>query len=292
IAAHACGVRVILHTFHGHVFHSYFSKWKTNSFINIERYLAKKSTRIIAISEKQKQELSEQFKICPAEKIEIIPLGFDLQKFAENREAKRRKFRDHYHISEDEVVISIVGRLVPVKNHRLFLHALKNVVGRTTKKIRAFIVGDGESRSAIEAAARSLEIDYTDFTVEKKNATLTFTSWLREVDEVYAGSEIVTLTSLNEGTPVSIIEALAAHKPVVTTDAGGITDFVSEGKNGFITPSNNIEAFADALLRLIENSSLRRSMENFHEADIHSMFSHDRLIKETHELYHRLLNAE
>ncbi|MEO5674550.1 MAG: glycosyltransferase, partial [Chitinophagales bacterium] len=176
MAAHACGVRVILHTFHGHVFHSYFSKWKADAFIKIERHLAKKSTRIIAISEKQKKELSEDFRICPAEKIEIIPLGFDLRKFSEDAEAKRKKFRDHYFVADDEIVISIVGRLVPVKNHRLFLHALKNVVGRTTKKIRAFIVGDGESRSAIEAAARSLEIDYTDFTVEKKNATLTFTS--------------------------------------------------------------------------------------------------------------------
>lgn len=289
MAAHACNVPVILHTFHGHVFHSYFSKWKTNVFINIERYLAKRSTRIIAISEKQKRELSEEFRICPAVKIEIIPLGFDLRKFSENVEEKRKKFRNHYLVDDDEIVISLVGRLVPVKNHRLFLLVLKKILTQTQKKIRAFIVGDGEERQAIEELARSLQIDFTDFNREPRKATLVFTSWLKEVDEVYAGSEIVALTSFNEGTPVSIIEALAARKPVVTTDVGGISDIMINEKNGFIVTSNATDEFAAALLQLIENFELRNAIASFNEANTNEKFSYVRLVNDVSALYSRLL---
>ena len=291
MAASACHVPVILHTFHGHVFHSYFSNLKSNVFINIERQLAKRTTRLIAISKKQKIELSEEFRIAPADKIEIIPLGFDLGKFSENVEVKRKKFRSHYLIDDDETVISIVGRIVPVKNHRLFLFALKNVLTRTHKKVRAFIIGDGEDRQAIEELARTLQIDSSDFIAEKRKTTLTFASWVKEVDEVYAGSEIVALTSLNEGTPVSIIEALAANKAVVTTDVGGISDMVIDKKNGFIVPTNDVEALSGALLQLVENNQLRNSMESFPEANIIERFSYMRLVKDMSDLYSRLLHS-
>jgi glycosyltransferase involved in cell wall biosynthesis len=278
MAASSCHVPVILHTFHGHVFHSYFSDLKSMVFINIERQLAKRSTRLIAISKNQKRELSEQFRICAAEKIEIIPLGFDLGKFSQDVEIKRKRFRNHYLIDDDETVISIVGRLVPVKNHKLFLLALKNVLSRTRKRVRAFIIGDGEDRGAIEELAGTLQIDFSDFVLEKKKTTLTFASWVKEVDEVYAGSEIVALTSLNEGTPVSIIEALAANKAVVTTDVGGIRDIVIDKKNGSIVQTNDVKAFSDALLQLVENIQLRNSMESFQEADIIERFSYIRLV--------------
>ncbi|MEO6169125.1 MAG: glycosyltransferase, partial [Chitinophagales bacterium] len=94
LAARACNVPVIVHTFHGHVFHSYFPAWKTNMFIRIERYLATKSTRIIAISNKQKEELANEYNICAPGKIEVIPLGFNLEKFSTGLPAKRKKFRD------------------------------------------------------------------------------------------------------------------------------------------------------------------------------------------------------
>jgi glycosyltransferase involved in cell wall biosynthesis len=290
MAASSCHVPVILHTFHGHVFHSYFSNLKSNVFINIERQLAKRSTRLIAISKNQKRELSEKFRICSAEKIEIIPLGFDLGKFSRDVEQKRKKFRSHYLIDDDETVIAIVGRIVPVKNHKLFLLALKNVLTRTNKRIRAFIIGDGEDRGAIEEAARALQIDFSDFILEKKKTTLTFASWVKEIDEVYSGSEIVALTSLNEGTPVSIIEALAANKAVVTTDVGGIRDIVIDKKNGFIVQTNDVEAFSDALLQLVENIQLRNSMESFPEANIIERFSYIRLVKDMSDLYTRLLH--
>jgi glycosyltransferase involved in cell wall biosynthesis len=292
MAAYDSRVPVILHTFHGHVFHSYFSKWKSNLFINLERYLARRSNCIIAISENQKRELSERFHICPAEKIEIIPLGFDLGKFSKDVEAKRRKFRSHYLIADDEIVISIVGRLVPVKNHTLFLHALRQVLDQTHKNVRVFIVGDGEDRKRVEDTARDLQIDFTDFLIEKRKATLIFTSWLKEVDEVYAGSDLVALSSLNEGTPVSIIEALAAKKPVVTTDVGGISNIVANDKNGFIVPSNDVEAFSTALLRMVEDDELRSAMKHFSDSDTASQFNYRRLVSDISNLYSRLLSGK
>jgi len=290
MAARACGVSAVVHTFHGHVFHSYFSKWKSNVFVNIERQLAKRSNRIIAISQKQKRELSDEFKICASEKIEVIPLGFDLTKFRENKEEKRKKFRQAYKVEEDEIVISIVGRLVPVKNHRLFLSAIASVSKKTPKKIRAFIVGGGEEWNALHEYSRMLSLNNNNNTNRKTgNPTITFTSWIKEVDEVYAGSDIVALSSLNEGTPVSIIEALAGGKAIVTTDVGGISDIVLQGVNGFIVPSGDQSSFSEALLKLIENPSLREAMENNDSDSVYEKFSYQRLVEETRALYTRLI---
>ena len=176
LAAYSCGVKVVVHTFHGHVFHSYFGKLKTTFYKYIERYLAKKSTAIIAISEIQKDELVKQHRICEAEKVHVIPLGFDLVRFHENQEIKRENFRKRYNLDSDEIAISIIGRLVPVKNHVLFLEGLKIVSEKTTKKIRAFIVGDGESRQLIEAKANELNAPYIDGTKSDEKKLLTFTS--------------------------------------------------------------------------------------------------------------------
>lgn len=292
LAAAACDVPVIVHTFHGHVFHSYFPAWQTQMFIAIERYLAKKSTRIICISDKQKEELTTAYRICPPEKAVVIPLGFDLQKFSSGLTEARKKFREHYLVAEDEIVIVIIGRLVPVKNHALFLRALQSVQGRTSKKIRAFIVGDGEERNAIEAKASSMQLDFTDFHSHPRSALLTFTSWIREVEEVYAGADIVALTSLNEGTPVSLIEAQAAGKPIVTTDAGGITDIVVPGKNALVTATSDQQAFTENLLLLIEDDLLRKKMTGYDSAAVTARFHYKRLMEEMATLYRLMLDEK
>ena len=157
LAASNLGVPVILHTFHGHVFHSYFNPIKTKAFIRIEKHLATKSTRIIAISPLQKKELAEDFQICEPDKIEIVRLGFDLDRFSTDQTTKRASFRETYQIAEDEIAIGIIGRLVPVKNHGFFLRIVKEVLEKTTKKVKFLIVGDGEERSNIEAFAENIK---------------------------------------------------------------------------------------------------------------------------------------
>lgn len=289
LAASACGVPIIIHTFHGHVFHSYFGKLKTTFYKNIERYLAGKSHAIIAISEKQKSELVGTHRICMAGKVHVIPLGFDLAKFQENKVEKRKTFRLKYNLADDEIAISIIGRLVPVKNHSLFLEGLKIVSSKTNKKIRAFIVGDGEERLFIEAKAKELNIPFNDATKTNEKILLTFTSWIKEIDVVLAGTDIVALTSFNEGTPVSLIEAQAANIPIVSTNVGGIENVVLPNETALLCENNNIEQFSNQLLSLIENSELRSMLAEKGWVHVKEKFQYLRLVSDMESLYKNLL---
>jgi glycosyltransferase involved in cell wall biosynthesis len=286
-AAHE-NVPVIIHTFHGHVFHSYFGAAKTRAFIEIERYLARQTTKIITLSATQKNELSNIYRIAPEQKFEIIPLGFDLEKFETGQEEKRLKFRQAYNISDNEIAIGIVGRLVPIKNHRLFLKALSIVASRTTKQIRAFIIGDGEERKNIEAYAQSLGLQFNSNDPRQKNI-LTFTSWIKDVDVSNAGMDIIALTSNNEGTPVSLIEAQASGKPIVATSIGGIEDIVIKNKTAFLSAINDENVLAQNLLTLIEDADLRNSFSKLGADFVRNKFSYHRLCSDMSSLYNSLL---
>ena len=280
-AAYNAGVKQIYHTFHGHVFHSYFSKIKTNIYKKIERDLAKKSTKIIAISPIQKEELSKVHKICKPEKIEVIPLGFDLSKFYKNKEAKREKFRKKWRIKDSEVAIGIIGRLVPIKNHLFFIKAINQVLSSCSIPIRFFIVGDGEEKENIIEYINEFKIDYS---TDDKVATIQLTSWIKEIDEVNAGMDIICLCSLNEGTPVSLIEAQASGKPIVTTRTGGIENIVIENKTALISEINNLNLFVENLLTFINSKEKRKQ---FTELGVKKSkeFDYKILIKNIKRLY-------
>ena len=288
-AAISCGVPVIVHTFHGHIFNSYFNKYVTATFKRIEQYYAKRSSAIVAISDIQKYELSEVYKIAPPEKFRVIPLGFDLNRFQENKAMKRDAFRKQYDIADDEIAVSIVGRLVPVKNHRMFIDAIRDVKSKTNRKVRGVIVGDGDLRNGLLEYA-SLH-GLTSSTPEHKvpNSDLIFTSWIKDADYVFAGSEISALTSLNEGTPVSIIESQAANVPVVSTIVGGIRDVVIEGKTALLSPTQNVEAFSENLLSLIENDEMRKQMSEDGWIFVRDKFHYTRLVNDMKNLYDELL---
>jgi glycosyltransferase involved in cell wall biosynthesis len=288
-AAINAGVPVVLHTFHGHVFHSYFSPLKTRAFIEIERYLARKSSCIIAISEQQKKELAYDFKICPADKINVVPLGFDFSRFLDNQEEKREKFRNELGIESDTLAVGIIGRLAAVKNHKLFINAVKSISEKTSRKVRFFIVGDGETRPELEQQASDLGI--ATATPEKPNdkALLIFTSWRKDIDYVLAGIDIMALTSLNEGTPVSLIEAQAAKKPIVSTNVGGIMDVVKVGKSALLSPSDQLEPFVENLLALIENDKMRHDMAGEAHTYTLNKYGFKRLVNDFTLLYNNLL---
>lgn len=290
LAADACKVPVIVHTFHGHVFHSYFSKWSTKAFIHIERYLARKSTGIIAISESQKRDLAEVYKICPANKIDIIPLGMDLDKFYQDQENKRKSFRNYYGLSEEDIVIGIIGRIVPVKNHSLFVAAAKRLLEKTDKPVKFLIIGDGDMRGHMESEFQSVGIDYSYFPDERRTATAICTSWQTEIDWVLAGMDIVALTSHNEGTPVSLIEAQAAAVPVVATRVGGVADILADGKCGYIVPPDNAEVFAEHLKYLVDHPQLCKEMGESGRTYVHERFSYQRLVRDMSAYYYKLLD--
>lgn len=289
LAAHACKVPVVVHTFHGHVFHSYFGKLKSNAFVQIERYLARRSSGIIAISDIQKQELSDTYKICPADKIEVIPLGFDLDHFNQDVEAKRNSFRMRYGIKENEVAIGIVGRIVPVKNHQLFVDAVAKMRSEAVYPLRFIVVGDGDMRVDMEQGFRKAGIEYAYFPDSPSPAQAICTSWLTAMDEVFAGLDIVALTSHNEGTPVSLIEAQASGRPVVSTNVGGVADIVANGQTGYVVPPGDVAAFAAALLRLADDKLMRRAFGNSGKLAVMKRFSYQRLVRDMDQYYRSLL---
>jgi glycosyltransferase involved in cell wall biosynthesis len=288
-AAYKLKVPVIVHTFHGHVFDAYFNKLSAEFYKNVERNLAKKSSCIIALSENQKFDLSERYKICKKERIQIIPLGFDLDRFQENIPVKRKNFRMDYKLQDDELAIGIIGRLVPIKNHSLFLDAVKIVKEKTNKKIRIFIIGDGESKKEILCKINSLNLSYTENVSGSAENLVTLTSWIQEIDQVIAGLDIIALTSLNEGTPVSLIEAQAGNKPIVSTNVGGIQDVVVNGDTALLSPTCDIESFAENLLKIIGSDSLRIHLSQNGWKNVKEKFHYLRLVGDTQNLYRRLL---
>ena len=291
LAAANMNVPAIIHTFHGHVFHSYFGKMKTVMYKNIERNLARRSSSIIAISEKQKSELCLVHRICKPEKIKVIPLGFDLSRFNENMDLKRKGFRERYRLADDEIAVGIIGRIVPVKNHRLFLEAAKMVLNETVNKVRFFIIGDGEDRLRVESVARDLHLAFSDATISDDIKPITFTSWIKEIDVALAGLDVVALTSLNEGTPVSLIEAQAANKPIVSTNVGGIENVVIEGVTALLSHSKtDARQFADRLLDLTESVEKREQMARVGWDHVRNKFHYTRLVRDMTELYYDLLN--
>ncbi len=286
LAAHNLGVKGIVHTFHGHVFHSYFGPVQTQVFRQIEKYLASKSSAIVAISDRQKEELTQIYRIASQGKTHVIPLGFDLLKFTTDQKKKREFFRKEWFIKDDEMVVSIVGRLVPIKNHELFLRSIAAVLKNSKAKIRALIVGDGESRIHLEKLCKELKLEITSD--KNVSAPITFTSWIQDVDYVYAGSDIITLTSLNEGTPVSLIEAQAAGKPIVSTKVGGIENIVEEGKSALLCNSNDLDSFTKNLSTLIENDQKRQQFGN-NGAHVLKSFHYSRLAADMETLYDNIL---
>ena len=286
LAAKSCNVPLIVHTFHGHVFHSYFNSFMSKIIVRFERFFAKKTDAIIAISDSQRQELIEVYKIAPAEKVFTVPLGFNLDKYSVDQETKGIIFRNKYGFEKSELIVGIVGRLVPIKNHDMFLEVAAIVKEKTNQQVRFAIIGDGESRPGIEKKAAELGLSYSYYITSPKVKTdIVVTSWETEIDQALAGLDIVVLTSNNEGTPVSLIEAQSAYIPVVSTNVGGVEDIVIHGETGFITEVGDVQLFADYVLKLIEDSELRSRMGRHGYDNVIKRYSKQRLINDMRKLY-------
>jgi glycosyltransferase involved in cell wall biosynthesis len=281
-AAFACNVPIVVHTYHGHVFHSYFSNWKTKIIKLIERKLAKKTTAIITISETQRKEICQIHKIAELDKTHVIPLGFDLIKFNTNIEEKRINTRKNFDLKEDEIAIAIIGRVTKIKNHHFFLDVIEKILSETPNlKIRVFIVGDGDLKQEITTRAEEIN--------QKFGNKIKMTSWIFDIASFNPGMDIICLTSDNEGTPVSLIEAQASGVPIVTTDVGGIRDIVSDGKTGYIVPKDNIETFSKKLLELITNTEKRTEFSKNGWNFVKEKFHYTRLVNDIEKLYKKLL---
>lgn len=273
LAAIACGVKVKVHTFHGHVFRHYFGAAKTRLFIWIERFLGLFTDRVIVLSPKQKEELVKEFGVVPESKCAMIPLGVDLARL--RTESKSPDLRTELGFGPGEVVVGILGRLVPVKNHRMFLLAAAEV-GRIRPDIKTsyMIVGDGELRKSLEAAVLELGLE----------GKVRFTGWRTDLSGIYRSMDIMALTSLNEGTPLALIEAMAMGKAIVATNVGGIPDIIDDGSCGFLTEKDDVRGFAERLISLMDDKPLR---EKFGKEGIRrsQAFAKERLVSDVQDLY-------
>ena len=282
-----------VHTFHGHVFEGYFGHFTSMLFRNIERMLANLTDAIIAISQSQKKELIEKYRIGNDQKIRVIELGFELSPFL-SIDHHRGQFRNQAGIPEDALLIGIVGRLVLIKNHKMFLSAAKCLMelnpGMT---VRFVIIGDGELGLMLQAYAEALDI----------GAHVHFCGWVKDIPMVYADLDVLALTSNNEGTPVSMIEAMAASVPVISTDAGGVGDLLGKvlrrrGKSGFavcergiLCQTRDAAGFAEGLDYLIsEDTAARRERVAAARRYVEAHFGKERLIQDIESLYESLLS--
>lgn len=280
----------VVHTFHGHVFHSYYGRLKTKIFIFIERLLAVVATnRVVVITDQQLREINGEFRIGRPEQFEVIPLGIDLSAFNDN-ESLRRQFRDELNFKESDIVVSFVGRLTEIKNIPMFLQAASLCRDNSgDSKLRFLIVGDGHMRVSLEAKAKELAL----------NGLVTFTGNRTDTAAVYAGTDIVALTSLNEGTPLSLIEAMAANRPVISTAVGGVVDLLGENagngdsfmvcERGVSVRSGDAESLYMGLMKLAENEQMRARLALAGHDFVVKHYSKDRLVGDIKELYRRLL---
>ncbi|NNE56037.1 MAG: glycosyltransferase, partial [Flavobacteriales bacterium] len=276
VAAFQCGVKTVVHTFHGNVFEHYFGRTKSMLYKGVERYLAKKSSGIVAISKQQKLDLVERHTICGADKVKIIPLGFDLANFGADHDRKREAARSRFSLDLDTIAVGIIGRLVPIKGHRLFLKALATAVDQG-KKVRAIVVGDGE-----------LKEDLTNYSLELGLALekdIIFHSWEKQVEEILPAFDLVALSSLREGTPVSLIEAQAAGIPVLSTRVGGVEDIVSPGAGWVV----DRDEFVDTFIRLSSNPRLLQETRFQGQKWACDNFSAQRLANDMDRFYRTLL---
>ena len=282
LAAVLARVPVRVHTFHGHVFHGYFSPLATWVIRAVERLLAAHTDCIIAISESQKRDLAELYSIAPARKIAVIPLGLDLDRFLAVK-GRTGKFRESLGCKAQSFFVGWVGRLTAIKDPDLFL-ACASELAAVSQEMRFVVVGDGELQSQCRNQVRSMGLE--------QNVALA--GWQKYMDCVYADLDLVVLTSINEGTPLSLLEAMAAAKAFVAVNVGGVRDLMigsarcQDGyeifSNGILVPRDS-SVIVRAVSFLFQNAELRRAMGNAGREFVSARFTTERLADDLEDLY-------
>ncbi|MGH7794185.1 MAG: glycosyltransferase [Candidatus Binatia bacterium] len=278
IAARLAGVPVIVHTFHGHVLDGYYGPFKNWLLRRIEQSLAAISDRLVTVSEQVKAELVAHG-VARADRITVIPLGFDLDPFLKSN-VLRGEFRREIGAGDGVRLVGIVGRLFPIKNHRLFLDAAAKIAAENTA--RFVIVGDGALRSELEQQARELGL------LDR----VLFTGWRRDLPRIYADLDVLAVSSDNEGTPVSAIEAMAAGCPVVATRVGGLPDLIHDSMIGRLVPPRDAEALANAVLDLLRRPDAAQEMGRNAAEAVRQRFTLPRLISDLDRLYNQLVEEK
>ena len=258
------------------------------------------------LSEQQRREINEEFGVGNPRQFSIIPLGIDLSVFADWQE-RGQSFRAEYELGTDDILVGIVGRLTEVKNHELFLRAaalFKEKFAKPASTVRFVVIGDGALRKTLEQQAQALGI----------TPDVIFTGSRRDLENVYPALDIVALTSRNEGTPLTLIEAMANARPVISTAVGGVVDLLGEPlissasqpgsrgsketvrfqvcERGISVSPDDACAFAAGLARLVDDTPLRRETGARGLQFVTRQYSKERLYKDIESLYKGLLDQK
>jgi glycosyltransferase involved in cell wall biosynthesis len=269
----------VVHTYHGHVLDGYFRAAKTKLFLAVERGLARATDRLVAISPTVRRQLVEDYHIGRADQYALVPLGFDLCAFAAIDDRARSSARGALDLEPAAHVVTTVGRLTAIKQQTLFLDVASRVAGADPSAVFV-IAGDGDLRPTLEQQARSLGIA----------DRVRFLGWRRDLPTIYAASDLVLLTSRNEGTPVMLIESLASGVPGVSTDVGGVRDVITSDAVGLTAADGDVSTLAAHVSALLDNPERRRQMGAAGRAFIVERYSLDRLVSDVDRLYQELLH--
>lgn len=269
---------ILVHTYHGHSLSGYFSSRTTDVYRRIERWLARWTDTLVAVSPEVRDELVE-LGVAAAEKFVVLPLGLDLGCFLDDggRSEQRASLRAEWGIDEEDELITLVARLVPIKRVDRFLRVAEQLMDRP--RARFVVVGDGELRDELRAsdAARKL------------GDRLVWAGFRDDMADVCFASDVVTLTSDNEGTPVSLIEAQAAATPVVSTAVGGVASAVLSGVSGLLVPAEDEQGLVAAVRALLDDRAAAGAMGRAGREHVREAFGVERLVDDLDALYRRLL---
>jgi glycosyltransferase involved in cell wall biosynthesis len=277
----------VVHTYHGHVFHSYYGRWKTRLFLAAERMLAQFTDRILVLSEQQRTEISEHFRIGSPAQYQIVPLGMDAEGLRKSMVAADGA-RGLLAAPAHSRIVGLVGRITAVKNHDLFLEAMAVLASRHVD-VGGLIVGDGDLRAGAEQRARALALD----------DRVRFTGAQRAMGVVYSAVDVLVLTSRNEGTPLSLIEAMICGRPIVATAVGGVVDLlgpslatasavpddVSLRERGVLVLRADATAVADAIQLVLDSPELAERMTASARQFAEATFSVERLVRDVAQIY-------
>jgi glycosyltransferase involved in cell wall biosynthesis len=268
----------LVHTYHGHVLEGYFGAAATAAFLGIERQLSKATDRLVVIAPRLRDDLAGRFRIGRPSQYRVVPLGFDLDRFAAIDEPARARARSALDIPTGAHVVTTAGRLTAIKDHNLFLEAAA-AIARQHPQTLFLIAGDGELRAALEARARAAGIQ----------ERVRFLGWRRDLDVLYGATDVFLLTSRNEGTPVALIESLAAGCAAVGTDVGGVGDVIPTPDVGLLAASGDAAALSGHVSALLSDRARRRAMGDAGRRAALARYGIDRLVADVRALYQELL---
>jgi glycosyltransferase involved in cell wall biosynthesis len=261
-----------IHTFHGHVLDGYFRPTVRQAFVATERLLARSTDVLVAVSPQVRDDLLA-LGIGTPERWRVIPLGLRLEPFAAVTEPTGQ-LRRRLGVPADAPLVGAVGRLVAIKD----LATLVGAVARLPK-VHLALIGDGEQRAALERIIASLGIE----------GRVHLPGWADDVAAWVADLDVVALTSRNEGTPVALIEALAAGRPVVATSVGGVPFVIRDGVSGWLVPPGDPVAVAEALAACLGDPAEAARRAEAGRAEVLARFPADRLVGDVRALYREVL---